>query len=240
MNQRCRKLFRIALPLIALCLCAFPSKATTVVMLSDNELISNSRLIITGSVRSVISDWDDAHTAIWTYVEVRTDRFLKGGLSGRTLVLKQLGGVAGSEALRVYGQPQFTRGQQVLLYLNTGLDGTLHVAHAFMGMFSIVEESTTGRKIVTREVDASNVEILSRSDNETITNRAPFDSYVRNIEGRLNRAPIQIAAIDSETVVAIPPEYARKKKEAKGFSPEFTLIAGGIRWTEPDSGQAVS
>src|ERR1044072_2794897 len=240
MNQYGRKLLRIALPLLALCFCAFPSRATTVVMLSDDELIADSRFIITGNVRRVFSAWDDAQTAVWTYVEVRPDRFLKGILPGRTLVLQQLGGTAGSSGMRVYGQPQFTRGQQVLLYLNTGPDGTLHVAHAFMGMFSIVEESTTGRKIVTRVGDASNVGILSRPDNETITNRAPFDSYVRNIEDRLNRAPIQIAAIDSETVVAIPPEYARKKKEAKGFSPEFTLIAGGIRWTEPDSGQAVS
>jgi hypothetical protein len=213
-------------------------------MLSDNELVVDSRLIVTGNVRSVFSAWDDAHQAIWTYVEVRTDRVLKGSLDERTIVLKQLGGVVGNSGMLVYGQPSFTRGQQVLLYLNTGPDRTLHVAHTFMGMFAINQES--GRKFVSRLMDAGNVEVLARRDNEAVTNRAPLDAYTRQIEGTLTREAGAIVRIESaragSRIRAVPPEYERKKDEASAtvFVPQFALSQGGIRWPQADTGQAIS
>jgi matrixin len=244
MNQHRRKLLQAALPLFALCLFAFPTKATTVVMLSDNELIENSRFIITGTVRSVISAWDDSRTAIWTYVEVRPDRMLKGNLSGHKIVLKQLGGIAGLSGLRVYGQAKFERGQKILLFLNTGPDGTLRVAHLSMGLFQIVEENGTGEQIVTREVEASEVEILSRPETDTVTNRAPLGSFINKIENKLRRDSLNTMGVGSsatsQPVVEIPAEYPRIKKEASGFSPEFAFLGGGVRWMEADSGQAIS
>ncbi|MFP5261666.1 MAG: putative Ig domain-containing protein [Blastocatellia bacterium] len=243
MNQYCRKLFRVGLPLFIITLFAFPSNATTVVMLSDKELILNSRFIITASVSRVTSAWDDARAMAWTYVEVRPERVLKGNLSAETLVLKQLGGNDGYSGIRVFGLPEFVPGQKALLYLNTGPDGTLHVAHAFMGMFSIVEESATGRKLVVRSNEASEVEILSREDEDGVTDRAPFDSYVRNIEETLQRESAQVAQIEAERrdepVVAIPSEYWRKRRESSGYVPEFALIGGGVRWMQADSGQPI-
>jgi hypothetical protein len=243
MNKYCRKLFRAALPLFIIFLFTFPSKATSVVMLSDTQLVLNSRFIITASVSRVTSAWDDSHSMAWTYVELRPDRVLKGNLSATTLVLKQLGGSDGHSGIRVYGQPQFVPGQKALLYLNTAPDGTLHVAHAFMGMFSIVEESATGRKMVVRSNEANEVQILSRQDEESVTNRAPLDSYVERIEETLQRESTQITHIEAERpdqpVVPIPPEYPRKKRESSGYSPEFVLSGGGIRWMQADSGQPV-
>lgn len=215
-------------------------------MLSDTELIVDSRLIVTGSVRSVVSAWDDAHTVIWTYVEVRTDRVLKGTLADRTIVFKQPGGIVGTTGMRVYGQPHFSRGQQVLLYLNAGPDRTLRIAHTFMGMFAISEAAGTGGKIVSRVTDAGEVEMLARHDDATVTNRAPLDAYVRQIEDTLAREAGPIMRIESaranSPIVAVPPEYERKREEAtaSGFMPQFALSQGGLRWAEADTGQAIS
>jgi Matrixin/Putative Ig domain len=243
MNQYCRKLFRLTLPLFIISIFTFPSNATTVRMLSDKQLIVNSRFIITASVSHVTSAWDDSHSMAWTYVEVRPQRVLKGELSARTVVLKQLGGNDGASGIRVFGQPRFVPGQEVLLYLNTGPDGTLHVAHAFMGMFSVVEESETGRKLIVRSNEASEVEILSRRDEDSVTDRAPLDSYIQNIEETLQREATQIAQIEAQridqTVFAVPSEYSRKKRESSGYRPEFALIGGGVRWMQADSGQPV-
>ncbi|MCI0485926.1 MAG: matrixin family metalloprotease [Blastocatellia bacterium] len=243
MKRFCRRLVQSVLSLLTISLLASHSQATTVRMLSDEELVVNSRFIITGEVRSVISAWDDAGTFVWTYIEISRDRVLKGNLPAETIVLKQPGGVVGRAGVRVFGQPTFLRGQQVLLYLNTGPSGTLRVAHAFMGMFLVEEDPATGEKIVTRPVDETGVQILARRDNQKVTDRAPFADYVRRIEETLHREAALVARIDSERewqiVQAVPVEYQARKTSGSDYSLNFVLFANGIRWMEPDSGQPV-
>src|SRR6185295_19012296 len=159
-----RRFFKAALPLLVLALSTIPTKATSVVMLSDRELILNSRVILTGTVKTIFSAWNDEHDSIYTYVEVRPDRVLKGNLNTTRIVIEQLGGTSGTSGTRVIGQPQFVRGQRVLLYLSTAPDGTLHTAHLFMGAFSIAKDSATAAEWVTREVEAAEVETLARPD----------------------------------------------------------------------------
>src|SRR5438105_1573768 len=117
MKYHCRSFLKVALSLLVLALSTIPAKATSVVMLSDDELIQTSRVIVTGTVKTVFSAWNDEHNIIYTFVEVRPDHFLKGNLNTTRIVLKQLGGTAGASGMRVSGQPQFVRGQRVLLYL---------------------------------------------------------------------------------------------------------------------------
>jgi hypothetical protein len=211
-------------------------------MLSDTELIVNSRLIVTGRVTSIISAWDDAGSMVYTYVEVLTDRVLKGELHDTTIVLKQLGGMVGESGIRVSGQPEFSTGERVLLYLNTAPDGSTHSAHAFIGKFSVIADPG-GAQFVQRSVDAGDVEVLSRADGE-VTNRAPFDSYVEKIHQTLRREATRVAEIDSEKagqpLVAVPTEYARKRRELGDVLPQFVLFGGGVRWMEADTGQPVS
>ena len=97
------------------------------------ELVVTSRFIVKGKVRSIISAWDDSNRMIWTYVEIRSNSLLKGDLAAQTVVLKQAGGFDGISGIHVFGQPDFFPGQEVLLFLNTAPDGTLHVAHTFHG-----------------------------------------------------------------------------------------------------------
>src|SRR5690349_20797202 len=157
MKDRCRSILKAALPLLMLASFSFPAKATSVVMLTDDELILDSRVILTGTVNTVFSAWNDEHNLIYTYVEVRPDRFLKGDLNTKRVVLKQLGGTVGGSGMRLSGQPEFVSGQRVLLYLNTAPDGTLRTAHIFMGAFSITTNSATQSEWVTRDVDAAEV-----------------------------------------------------------------------------------
>ena len=244
MKQFCRKLlwpcFVLVLPLLS----ARPSEATTAVMLSDTDLIVNSRFILTGTVISTTSAWDDSGSVVWTYVEVFTDRMLKGEVTERTIVLKQLGGSVGESGVRVFGQPGFAPGERVLLYLNTAADGTLHAAHNFMGKFSVVQNGSDGQEFVERSGGGGNVEILARTSSGEVTDIAPFDAYVEKIQSTLQREAPRIAemqyAQSTLPLLAVPLEYSRKKKQSSGVVPEFVLFIGGVRWMEADQGQAVS
>src|SRR5262245_45852358 len=97
-----KRLARPVLIFVTLLLLYTISEATTVVMLSDRDLIVSSRLIVTAQVRSLMSTSDDSGM-IWTYVEIRRDRLLKGGLNEETLVLKQPGGMVGNTGIHVFG-----------------------------------------------------------------------------------------------------------------------------------------
>ena len=239
-----RRTLLMFLPILFLLASPIPSTATSVVVLSDTELIVSSRFILTGKVRSVSSAWNSEHSVAWTYVEVRVDKVLKGELAARTVVIKQIGGGDAESGMLVFGQPTFSTDQRVLLYLNTARDGTLHVAHSFIGMFSIVEDAATGQELVTRTVDSSEVHILSRPDGETVTDRSPVESYIRRIRRTLLREAARIAEIDAaragDPVVVVPAEYSRKKKAAPGYTADFALLGGGVRWTQADTGVPVN
>jgi hypothetical protein len=236
MNYFCRKLFTVALTFFIIFAAAIKSEATTVIMLSDKELIVSSRVIVTGQVRSVFSAWDDARETIWTYVEIIPDRVFKGRISSEKIVLKQLGGTVGLSGSHVFGQPYFLPNQNVLLYLNTSSDGSLRVAHSFMGMISIIEDSASGQMFVSRAIQSDEVNVLARGDGEAVTDRAPLDSYIQKLEETLRSEAGEIARIETEQahlpINAEPSEYSRKR--AGGYSPQFVLIGGGVRWMQGD------
>jgi len=241
MKQVCRMIPLLVVFALLVLVFAQPTEATTAMMLSDGELIVHSRLIVSGRVTSVISD-SDGSGMVWTYVEVRTDRVLKGDLHERTIVLKQLGGVVGESGVRVVGQAEFTPGERVLLYLNTGADGSLHAAHGFMGKFSVVEDAA-GAEFVERSINANEIEFLARTSPGKVTNRAPFDAYVAKIQRTLRREAARVAEVDAtrigEPFVTVPKEFSRGKKQTGGFTAEFVFLAGPVRWMQADAGQPV-
>ncbi|HNH85447.1 MAG TPA: hypothetical protein PL157_23975, partial [Acidobacteriota bacterium] len=103
--------------------------ATTAILLPDDDLIVSSRLIVRGQVIARESQWDASHERIYTYVTIRVDEFLKGNLSSRELVIRQLGGEVGPTAQVVFLSPEFSPSEEVLLYLNPAPDGALRLAH---------------------------------------------------------------------------------------------------------------
>jgi len=244
MKQFCRKLRWPFLLLLVSFLNAQSARATTVVMVSDTDLIVSSSVIVTGTVISTTSAWDDTGSVVWTYVEVQTDLVLKGNISQRRIVLKQLGGSVGESGLRVFGQAGFALGERVLLYLNTGSDGTLHAAHNFIGKFSVKQDASDGREFVERLAVSSEVEVLAQSGDAEVTNSAPLDEYLGKIQNTLQTEAHRVAQFEkaqsSLPLLTVPPEYARKREQGSGLVPEFVLFAGGVRWMEADQGQPIS
>jgi hypothetical protein len=174
---------------------------------------------------------------------VRTQRVLKGSLESDTIVLKQPGGTVGSGGIRIFGQPVFRAGDDVLLYLNVSTDLSLQVAHCFMGMFRVLDDTASGGRIVERWDDAGEVTRLqSDRPRGDVTDRAPLDAYVEKIRDTLRR---NASLIPPETegqqadFLAIPPEFARKRHEAAPFAPQYALIGTGVRWMQADVGQPV-
>ena len=242
MTRFCMTMARLLVFALLVLVFAQPTQATTAVMLPDTDLIVHSRFIVSGRVISVTTDRDGPGLMVWTYVEVRADRVLKGDLHEGTIVLKQLGGAVGDSGVRVVGQPRFSPGEGVLLYLNAAADGSLHTAHNFMGKFSVIEDAT-GTEFVERSIDANEIDLLARTSSGEVTNRSPFDDYVGKIQRTLRREAALVAEVDAarsgQPFVAVPREFLRAKKKSGGFTAEFVFFSDPVRWMEADSGQPI-
>jgi hypothetical protein len=229
--------------LICLLASAQSAFATTVVMPPDDQLIIEARAIITGRILAVESGLDDSDNRIYTYVTVRVQEVLKGQVDRRKIVLKQPGGEYGNRGTLVFGVPQFTPGEDVLLYLDTWRDGSLRVHQMLLGKFAIVRDQATGQLFADRNSSIPNVQVIGQSSGGPITNRMELSAYKNMLRSRLerNRAASQkfeATVYQGVPVFARPPAYTSSIQKGD-LEPEFHLWNPPTRWFEADTGQFV-
>ena len=239
-NMRHQQLLK-ALVLFAFSLMSFQtSMATTAILLTDEDLITSSRLIVSGEVKSVRFQKSASDQSIYTYVKVDVRQVFKGNLADRHIVLKELGGSADGISVVIPGSPHFEAGKQVLLFLNTAPDGTLHIAHLFMGKYDVTQDAKTGEPKVKRNIDAENLNLLGRQQGEEITNEATLASFTDKIGKVLRTKTKEVAEHESKNrhvpIVAVPSEYVTGSTE---IDPAYTTFNPPSRWFQPDSGQPV-
>src|SRR5688572_21760652 len=99
--------------------------ATTVTVPSDERMVVEARAIVIGEVLAVSSSYDEQRDAIFTYTTLRVDEVLKGRVRSREIVIKEPGGEVGGRGSVIFGVPEFTVGEHVLLYLTSWPDGSL-------------------------------------------------------------------------------------------------------------------
>jgi len=230
--------------LLAVLFFARMAEATTAVMLTDEELITSSRVILVGEVKSVKARWDDERGNIFTYVKVRVSNVLKGQVQSERIVFKQLGGTVGGESSIVYGAPEYKAGQRVLLFLNTSDDGSLRVAHLFMGKYDITGAGQANQARIERKLDDDSLNLLGASAAPEITNAGTLARFTKKIKRVLRTRAEDVARFEEKNslvpIMETPAEYIDEAAEEGGtVTPQYTFIGGGSRWFEPDTGQTV-
>jgi len=237
---------RVFIPILAVLFVAESTLATTAVMLSDEQLITSSRVILIGEIKSVKAQRDLQHQNITSYVKVNVEKTLKGELHGAQIVFKQLGGTVGDESSIIFGAPEYKIGQRVLLFLDTASDGSLRIAHLFQGKYDIIDDPATGTTRVQRNIDADSGNILEVRESPEITNRAKLTRFSRKIKRILQAKESEVAAYEAQfsdvPIVEVPPEYVNDATDGSpdsDINPQYTFL-GNYRWFEPDSNQPVS
>jgi hypothetical protein len=237
---------RVLFKTIILSLCVLWSAqsalATTVVRPLDDDMIVGARVIVTGKVLKVESAIDERQDRIYTYITVRVTEVIKGQITERKIVLKEFGGIVGDRVSVVYGNPQFTPGEKVLLYLGTHDDGSLRTYQLFLGKFSIVIDEATGKKFAVRDTGGENVTVLTAQGQPQgdSTDRMEVSSYTEMVKAKLAGNLARAQAFEETyyrniPVLATPPSFVSSKKQVH---PEYTFL-GNRRWFQPDTGQPV-
>jgi hypothetical protein len=218
--------------------------ATTAIIPRDDEMVVESRAIVSGRVLDVSTSVDADTDLVYTYIRIQVATVLKGNITERQIVLKELGGETRERGTMIFGMPRFEAGQDVLLYLNTWRDGNLRVHQGFLGKFNINRDSSTGRLFVERQLEGENVSIMASSANNGV-NRSELDAYTSMVGSLMeaNRAKMlsfEQSHYSDVPLLAQPADYSAKEYSGQ-MTPMWALLnpASPSRWFEADSNQPV-
>jgi hypothetical protein len=134
------------------------ARATVLLRVSVDELISKADLIFTGSVSDVkvIEKEEDGQVSISTEVVFNVDKWLRGDLSGKTFSLTLLGGKGKKFIMPIPGMPQFEKGEEVLLFLEKTPKHYIPMG-LIQGKFRIEKNPATNKKTASRLVSGATV-----------------------------------------------------------------------------------
>jgi subtilase family serine protease len=217
--------------------CPLSTEATVVGVLAERSLTDQAQVIVIGQVSNIVSHWDPQQNQILTDITMSLDEILKGAVTTPELTIRQLGGRVGDLESRVEGGPQFHLGERVLLFLTTRRDGTLRVAHLYLGKFSIVTDVLTGEALAHRETPVGVVVTAPPGPGgppttDELHKLRDFRDRIRSI---VRSRPLSRLR-GGNTAPVLTPAAPVGTSEAQGF---FTFLGTPSRWFEPDTGGAV-
>ena len=223
--------------------CGQAALASTAIVPGDDEMVVESRAIVTGRVIGLSTAGDPNTNRVYTYIRLEVNTVLKGAVTEREIVLKELGGETADLGTMIFGMPRFEQGQQVLLYLNTWPDGALRVHQGFLGKFNIDVDASTGALFVERRLDDQNVVIMAGSGNAT--NRSGLDAYTRMVADLMAGNRKKMRDFEQRYYSGVPilaqPADLQSGQSGKEVTPQWVLLnpPSPARWFEADSNQPV-
>lgn len=133
--------------------------ATQVQHFDTRQLTSASTDVVIGTVEKIESRYNQNRTKIFTDVQVRVSRSLKGG--GDVVTLSQLGGTVGNLRYDVPGCPTFATGEEAMFFVWRDARGQAQLTGLGQGKFEIRRDAA-GHGFVQRSVAGLGVTDLRR------------------------------------------------------------------------------
>lgn len=115
--------------------------ASAMIKRSLERLSQETDLILFGTVTKQVSAWNDQHTAIHTDVTVAVEEAIKGS-PGEEMTFRVSGGIVGDIGMRTSTDPVFQEGEQVIVFLNTGVVPARVTGH-FQGKYTVQNGTIT-------------------------------------------------------------------------------------------------
>ena len=217
-----------------LLMAAAAAHATTIVMPSDEQLIAKSPVILSGTVLSTASIERDG--AIWTETTVSVANVLKG-TAEQIITVRELGGEVEGRFTKIFGTPEFAKGERVLLFLEPSPRGGYRTIDLFVGKLSEGRQMD-GRRLWLRDDIGADATLLDANFQEIHAKNVQrdamaFETFVA--ERVAGRAGVRNYGIEN-------PVLAKDTKTGAGLQENFTLISepSVYRWGMFDSNQSAA
>jgi hypothetical protein len=158
--------------------------AATIPRMSFEHIVRSSPRAVRGVVARSWSSWDVTHTAIWTHYEIRVAETLRGPRAS-TFTISEPGGVVEGVGMAVPGAPQYSVGQEAVIFAYSTPIGYWRVRGFGQGWFRVEERD--GRRIV-RSPQTDALLIGARA----ATMKAAAEPVEDSLDGFLERVRAQI------------------------------------------------
>lgn len=147
--------------LLAAAAVTFTANAAVLRTLYLDDLAGDSAVVVHASVISQRSEWNAAHTAIFTIYTMRAHQYLKGFL-GETFEVRQRGGEVDNWVMVAAGSPEFRAGEEAVLFLWTdGASGRYQCNGFEQGVLRVTE--VNGIKTVNRSIPVNTADIAANA-----------------------------------------------------------------------------
>jgi hypothetical protein len=162
-------------------LVARPAVATVYVPVDFREMVTASRAIVHGRVVAVRSEPTSDRRTIASYVTIEVAEHLKGNL-GAEVTFRVPGGQVGRYRRIIVGAPQFTRGDEVIVFLTARGPSWPYIFGLSQGVYRIARAGD-GRAIVTPPpVMARGVEAEPVVRGDPARRPLPLDVFAREVK----------------------------------------------------------
>lgn len=121
--------------------------ATITQKLSLEQLAREADLIAMGRIQGVTSQESVDRSTMTTVVTLSVEEQWKGPKAS-TITVKQPGGSVGGLTQRVMGEPQFSVGEEVILFLKKGRNGSYVTVGGVQGKFLIKKDLQSGKRVI--------------------------------------------------------------------------------------------
>lgn len=125
--------------------------ATVIIPIEFRELVTTAPVIVHGRVVDVRAGFVDGRQSVETFVTVAADEYLKGNL-GPHVTFKIPGGQLGRYKTIFIGAPEFSEGDEVVLFLTSARSAMPYVIGLNQGAFRVVADVRTGKRMVTTPI----------------------------------------------------------------------------------------
>ena len=230
LRGRIRDLTRLAVAVVTVAGFSREAQCTTLVKMSDADLIRSSSVIALGDVQAIGTESPSA-ADLRTRIRIGVEEQIKG-VPRRHLTFVVPGGTHEGMRRVIFGAPTFFVGERVLVFLRRGTDGLLALNGLAMGKFTVVPERTGA--VAQRQLGNDGTTVLGydAAHNALVATSATDDRRLSEFLDMLRDEAARDAAPADDSVL---PEMSGSR-----FGDAFTFLGPPYaRWTEPDSGAAV-
>lgn len=137
-----------ALAFLLLALVSTTLHATLIVPAEFREIVGGSQVIVYGRVTDVRAEWIASEPRrIDSIVTLDVSTYLKGG-PGESVTFRVPGGTIGRYRSTMVGAPQFSEGDEVVLFLRSNGPAIPHVFGLSQGVYRVRVDERTGQRLV--------------------------------------------------------------------------------------------
>lgn len=212
------------------------ARGTTFVLMDEGELASRSVAVLTGTVQEVRAAVDAGNGGVNTYVSIEPADVLSGAVPDGEVVIKESGGRTSDREETVFGSPQYSPGEQVLVFLSRNPDGSLHTTGMSMGKYRL--SGADAAQLAVSRTFGSGVTVLKRNRGSFAASGVrPDNSLLEDVIARIHSAPADEGSAYSAPVQWQPKELGSLPRE---YQASYSYLASPARWFEPGNGQPVA